>query len=105
MFMFLIPMGCLTFRVKKLKFRKVFGEKTKWTSDDALVDLSKATSIAIDGDIWVLIDGGSIYKFTRGNSQKFSLASDFLTDFSPDFLFTGDGIGNLYFLDKEKGEI
>ncbi len=77
-----------------------FSDGKEWLSNDVLTDLTNATDMVIDGNIWVLTQGSEIYKFTSGNQQKFKLASDF-KDLKPDYLYTGDGVEGLYLLDKE----
>jgi hypothetical protein len=36
-------------------------------------DLSQATAMAIDGDVWVAIRSGEIYRFRLGNKEQFSV--------------------------------
>ena len=46
--------------------------KTDYFASGVAPDLSDATSIAIDGSIWILFKDGTIEKFTKGKADSFS---------------------------------
>jgi hypothetical protein len=82
-----------------------FGSGKEWLSESASVDLTQVVSWAIDGDIWVLTKDSKIYKMALGNLQPFSLDGSFIDGGSFDYLFTSDGVGNLYFLDRKYSRV
>lgn len=50
-----------------------FGEVARWLKGEAITELTKATDMAIDGDIWVGLADGRVYKFRRGNRENFTM--------------------------------
>ncbi|NQT49236.1 hypothetical protein HQ571_00925 [Candidatus Kuenenbacteria bacterium] len=50
-----------------------YGSGQIWIKDKKDADLSKATSLTIDGDIYVLTSDGKVYKFYTGELQEFDL--------------------------------
>lgn len=70
-----------------------------YLSSDTHEDFSKAFSMVIDGDVWVVTDKG-IYKFTRGVPQSFTYKefSDSITSYGG--LSAVEENNNLYILDK-----
>ncbi len=82
---------------KHNKTQTGYDRGTTWLKQDA--DLSDATSLAIDGDIFVLKKNGEIYKFAKGNQESFSVAGlDPKLD-SPTELFAYNDIDYLYILE------
>jgi len=74
-----------------------FSSARNWLQDES--DLSKSLDIAIDGNVYILIDDGSILKLTRGRQTDFSLE-----EIEPDLtnvthLFTDTDIPYIYLLD------
>ncbi len=78
-------------------------------------DLTKATSIAIDGSIWVLTQNGEVLKFTKGNQDSYSLSGLDKNFSNPTRIWTSADSDNYYVLDngnqriveisKEKGYV
>lgn len=56
---------------KHNKTQTGYDKGTPWVK--TTVDLSKAVSLAIDGDMFVLTEDGNIFKFTRGEQQTFTI--------------------------------
>ena len=50
-----------------------FGEVVRWLKGEAITELTKATDMAIDGDIWVGLADGRVYKFRRGYKENFTM--------------------------------
>ncbi|MFH1308962.1 MAG: hypothetical protein ABIH51_03055 [Patescibacteria group bacterium] len=73
-----------------------------WASDESLIN---SRSIAIDGNIYVSKENGTIIKFTQGNKIK-----EFKLNISPEIIkgnqiFTKENMKNLYILDSENKRI
>lgn len=68
-------------------------------------DVSEGTGIAIDGSIWVLLSDGTVMKFTRGNSDNFSLIGLDKAFSSPTRIFTNVSTNNVYILDNGNSRI
>ena len=68
-------------------------------------DLTGALDMTIDGNVYVLKEGGSVVKLFRGEAQPFSIRR------APDGVLTGAtkvfkvGTGNFYFLDPSKKRV
>ncbi len=63
-------------------------------------DFSKASSIAIDGAIYILQKDGTILKYLRGNKESFNVTGLDKPFSSPARIFTSREINNLYILDS-----
>jgi len=51
-----------------------YGEPpANWFGEDTLVNLAGAISMEIDGDIWILLDKGSIVRYQDGEQVPFAL--------------------------------
>lgn len=68
-------------------------------------DLSKATSMAIDGAIWILASDGSITKYLKGEKQSFSVKGLTKPFSSPTKLVTDADTESLYVLDSGNSRI
>lgn len=79
--------------------------KTNYLSQDLAPDFSKATSIAIDGSIYVLLSDGAIEKFTRGKQDRFAVYSLDKPFSSPSKIFTNIDTKSLYILDNGNSRI
>lgn len=82
-----------------------FGQKGNWLSSGLEIDLSKASSLVIDGSIWVLVDSGEILKFGLGNPQPFRLSGVFPEIKNPSAIYTDEELKYLYVLEKEEGRV
>lgn len=69
-----------------------------WLVDDT-ADISDASSMAIDGNIWVTTNSGNLYKFNAGEREDFSLATLDPILNSPNFVWTSIDSSKLYILD------
>ncbi len=68
-------------------------------------DFSTASSLAIDGSIWVLFENGEIKKFTRGKLDELKI-SDLDKGFSkPSRIFTDAETANVYILDRGNSRV
>lgn len=90
-----------------LKFISTSSEhvKTNYFSKDTTPDVSSAKSIAIDGSIWVLLNDGTVFKFTRGNKDNFQLSGLDKGFSSPTRIFTNADSDNVYILDNGNSRI
>src|SRR5258708_1030738 len=74
--------------------------KTNYFAKDTTPDVSSATSIAIDGSIWVLLHDGTVLKFTRGAGDSLSLTGLDKGFSLPTRIFTNADSNNVYILDS-----
>lgn len=63
-------------------------------------DFSKASSIAIDGSIWVLFQDGSVKKFTKGKQDELNVAELDSPFAKPSKIYTNIDFDNVYILDN-----
>jgi hypothetical protein len=68
-------------------------------------DLSNATSITIDGSIWILLKDGTIEKFTKGKADTFSVTGLDKGFSSPSRIYTTVDFSNIYVLDSGNSRI
>ena len=68
-------------------------------------NLTKATSIAIDGSIWILSSDGTIGKFTSGKADNFSISGLETKFSSPTRIYTNLDSDNVYVLDNGNSRI
>ncbi|MBU4016594.1 hypothetical protein KJ980_04185 [Patescibacteria group bacterium] len=68
-------------------------------------DLSKAQDLSIDGSIWILMQDGKILKFTRGESENFTITGLNKPLKNPSKIFTDRNTDSLYILDNGNGRI
>jgi len=76
-----------------------FAAATSWVSDSS-VDLSKAVSFAIDGEIYVLNANGTVTKLSAGDRVDFALSTIDPALTSAERIFTDENTAHLYVLDK-----
>jgi hypothetical protein len=84
---------------------KGFSELREYLNPDTLPDFSKATSMAIDGSVWIGTTDGKILRFTQGKENTFVPKG-----VDPAFglnlvVYTDDSIKNLYVLDSANNRI
>lgn len=82
-----------------------FSELREYLNPDTLPDLSKATSIAIDGSVWIGTNDGRIMKFTQGKEGTFSPKG-----IDPKLglhliVYTSDELNNVYVLDSDQQRV
>ena len=68
-------------------------------------DLTSATSIAIDGSIWILFKDGTIEKFTKGKADSFSVSGLDKGFSNPSRIYTTVDFSNVYILDQGNSRI
>ena len=68
-------------------------------------DFSKATSITIDNNVYVLFSGGTVSKYFKGNSQDFSLKGLDKPMSSPTRIYSNPDFDNIYILDNGNSRI
>ncbi|MCL5019821.1 MAG: hypothetical protein M1426_05085 [Patescibacteria group bacterium] len=81
-----------------------FGQANYFASETS-PDLSNATSIAIDGSIWILFKDGRIEKFTKGKADTFSITGLDKGFSSPSRIYTTVDFDNVYILDQGNSRI
>ncbi len=79
--------------------------KTNYIGKDTTIDFSKAVSLTIDGSIYVLLQNGTIDKFTKGKQEQFTIASLDTKLANPSRIFTSADAKNLYVLDNGNSRI
>jgi hypothetical protein len=82
-----------------------FGEPRDWLSPSVSVGLGNARKMLIDGSVWVLADGGKIYKFSQGNQVGFRFEEGFGDSVVADSIFTSLDSTWLYVLDRSQAKI
>ena len=91
-------------QIWKYERRKSKYEKPSKYNLDA--DLSKAIDLSIDGNVFVLNEGGEIIKFYRGNRQEFTIKNSSNEDMNNvNKIFTLPDQNNLYLLNSQKNSV
>ncbi len=82
-----------------------YGSRSEWLSDKGDADLSQASSLTIDGNIYVATNSGQLYKFFTGSKENFTLATiePELTQIKK--IYTNPDINNIYLLDANSNRI
>ncbi len=81
-----------------------FDRGSKWLKDTN-IDLSQATSLAIDGDIFVLNEDGILNKFTKGRKENFDITGLDPTLTNPKQIWTYNDVNNLYILEPSQKRV
>jgi hypothetical protein len=76
-----------------------FGERSRWLGEGVFPDLSKATSMSVDGDIWVLTDS-EVLRFRRGSQEPFIISGLERSLKEPVSLYTDADSELIYILDR-----
>ena len=82
-----------------------FGTRTNWIKDKGEADLTKATSLTIDGNIYIATEQGQIYKFFTGNKEDFNLATIEPTLSGITKLYTSPDMDRIYILESNSKRI
>ncbi|OGM76208.1 hypothetical protein A2210_00580 [Candidatus Woesebacteria bacterium RIFOXYA1_FULL_40_18] len=82
-----------------------FGTRQKWLGPGISPSFSGATSMTIDGAVWVLGRDATVQKFSLGSPQKFSISGVFPEILSTDSIYTNEELKFVYILDKSQGKI
>jgi len=82
-----------------------FSPLREYLLPDFFPDLSKATTMAIDGSVWVSLSDGTIKKFTQGRDDPF-----IINGVEPEFgknvnVFTDDTCAYIYVLDRDNKRV
>jgi len=90
-----------------LKFAPIQGgfEKSNYLPNGVSPSFTNAVSMAIDGSIFVLSNDGTIQKFTRGNTDQFTISGLDTPFASPSKIFTDRHTSNIYVLDNGNSRI
>lgn len=68
-------------------------------------DVSSASSLGIDGSIYILLSDGTIAKFTRGKPDSFTINGLDKPFSNPTQIVTGPDMDNLYILDRGNNRV
>ena len=82
-----------------------FTDRREYLNPDTLPDLTHATSMAIDGSVWLGKSDGKMLRFTQGKESAFvpqGVEPGFGSNL---FVYTSDEVKNIYVLDKEKKRV
>lgn len=80
-------------------------EPIGWLVDKQGLDFSALESMTIDGDLWLATNDGTIYQYTQGRSQNFSVG-EMSTPFDSSLqLATHPDTDNLFVLEKAKNRL
>ena len=90
--------------VKFVQTSSGFGQ-ANYFSNDTAPDLTSATSITIDGSIWILFKDGAITKYTKGKADAFTLTGLNKGFSSPSRIYTTVDFNNIYVLDSGNSRI
>lgn len=92
---------------KHTPIQEGFSKGTAWlnASTAKAVDLSNATSIAIDGNIYVLTKSGQIFKFFKGNRENLEIETINPKLTNTTQLWTNSEADHLYLLEPENNRL
>ncbi len=76
-----------------------FSTGKEWTQNNT-TDIKSGIDMSIDGDVFILGKNGSIYKFTKGQTQNFNLSKIDPPLTSADKIWTYNDLNYLYILDS-----
>ncbi|MFB6181663.1 MAG: hypothetical protein ABEJ24_02080 [Candidatus Magasanikbacteria bacterium] len=84
-----------------------FAKSTAWIDSETQqkIDLSNANSLAIDGNIYVLKEGGNILKLFKGNKQKFQTKDIVPQLEQPTQIWTNADADYIYILEPKNNRI
>ena len=90
---------------KYVATEKGFSEIREYLNPDSLPDLSKATSMAIDGSVWVSTSDGKVLRFTQGKEQTFLVQGVEPSLGQSLTVYTSDESKNVYILDRDNKRV
>lgn len=82
-----------------------YSEKRNYFSQELKINLSDIQKITIDSSVWLLKKDGTIFKFTQGESDSFSLKGWEEKIQDPQSFFLSDQTDNLYILDRSMAKL
>lgn len=90
---------------KYVATEKGFSELREYLNPDTLPDLSRTTSMAIDGSVWMGTNDGKILRFTQGKENTF-VPKGVDPAFGMNlFVYTDDSAKNIYILDVANNRV
>ena len=90
---------------KYVALEKGFSELREYLNPDTLPDLSSATSMFIDGSVWVGTKTGRIFQFSQGKEKMFSAQGVEPALGAQLYVYTSDEAKNLYVLDSQNKRV
>lgn len=82
-----------------------FTERREYLNPDTLPDLTKTTSMAIDGSVWLATRDGSIIRFTQGKENSYTPKGIEPSLGEKLFLYTDDTLEELYVADVDNRRV
>lgn len=82
-----------------------FASKQNWFGAGVSPDLTGAVSWAIDGNVWILLSGSRILRFSLGSPQAFSISGLGSPLANPVNLYTNEDLESLYILDPQNSRL
>lgn len=79
--------------------------RRNYLASDVKPDFSGATSMTIDGEVYVLLSEGTILKYFQGAPKSFRITGLDRPFASSLVIFTDQNLKNLYILDKDNGRV
>ncbi|KKP81044.1 MAG: hypothetical protein UR81_C0008G0013 [Candidatus Levybacteria bacterium GW2011_GWB1_35_5] len=80
-------------------------QKSNYFSESVTPDFSKAVSIAIDNNVYVLFSDGNVVKYFKGQAQDFSLKGLDKPLSNPIKIYANTDFDNIYVLDKGNSRV
>jgi len=88
-------------KIYRWKSTNGFGARSEWLKDKGDADLSQATDLSIDGNMYVATANGMVYKFFTGKKQAFDLAPVEPALNQVKKLFTSADLTQIFLLENE----
>lgn len=82
-----------------------FTERREYLNPDTLPDLTKTTSMAIDGSIWLATRDGKIIRFTQGKENTYLIKGVEPALGQKLFLYTDDTLEQIYVADADNNRV
>lgn len=83
---------------------KGWGEKRSYLAKEEL-DLKSASSLAVDGSLWVSFEEGGIAKLFKGKREEFSVTGMDQVFGAGSVLYTLESLDNIYVLDRKNNRL
>ncbi|MEN8253472.1 MAG: hypothetical protein ABFQ62_03810 [Patescibacteria group bacterium] len=82
-----------------------YSDPIGWLKDKQGLDFETVNGMQIDGDVWLSTNVGEIKRYVRGNIGEFEIRGLKEAFSSSIYLFTKEGLENLYVLEPEKNRL
>jgi|GEM_PF-1188398 hypothetical protein len=82
-----------------------YGSSQSWIKEKAAADLTKATSLTIDGNIYVSTSDSKVYRFFTGNLEEFKLQAIEPELSGIEKIYTNADINKIYLLEQNSKRI